>query len=287
MKIRVGCDLTYEFAAPTPVVLMLNVHPSRAADLLMPDFIRTAPLRPLTIYTDMFGNICCRLVAPAGDLRTMTDTLVMDSGLPDDIAPDAPQHAVADLPHEALMFLMGSRYCEVDKLNDIAWSLFGATPEGWARVQAIVDFVHTHIKFDYMQARVTKSAFDVFHERTGVCRDYAHLAVAFCRCMNIPARYATGYLGDIGVPFDPAPMDYSAWFEVYLGGRWYTFDARHNAPRIGRIVIARGRDAADVAITTSFGWHRLKNFAVWTDEVIAETVVPTAPELAALEPMVA
>ena len=287
MKIRVGCDLTYEFAAPTPVVLMLNVHPSRAADLLMPDLVRVAPLRPLTIYSDMFGNTCCRLVAPAGDLRIMTDTLVLDSGLPDDVAPGAPQHAVGDLPHDALMFLMGSRYCEVDKLNDIAWSLFGSTPEGWARVQAIVDFVHAHIKFDYMQARVTKSAFDVFHERTGVCRDYAHLAVAFCRCMNIPARYATGYLGDIGVPFDPAPMDYSAWFEVYLGGRWYTFDARHNTPRIGRIVIARGRDAADVAITTSFGWHRLKNFTVWTDEVIEETVVPTAPELAALEPMVA
>ena len=150
-----------------------------------------------------------------------------------------------------------------------------------------MEFVHRHIAFDYMQARVTKSAFDVFQERTGVCRDFAHLAVAFCRCMNIPARYATGYLGDIGVPFDPAPMDYSAWFEVYLGGRWYTFDARHNEPRIGRIVIARGRDAADVAITTSFGWHRLKNFTVWTDEITAPRVVPAAPMLPALEPMVA
>jgi len=287
MKIRVGCDLTYEFAAPTPVVLMLNVHPSRSPDVLVPDLIRVAPLRPLSSYTDMFGNICCRLVAPAGDLRIMTDTVVMDSGRPDDVAPDAKQQAVGDLPHEALMFLVGSRYCEVDKLNDVAWSLFGKTPEGWARVQAIVDFVHNRIAFDYMQARVTKSAFDVFHERTGVCRDYAHLAVAFCRCMNIPARYATGYLGDIGVPFDPAPMDYSAWFEVYLGGRWYTFDARHNQPRIGRIVLARGRDAADVAITTTFGWHRLKNFTVWTDEVTEATVVPAVSALPALEQMVA
>ena len=287
MKIRVGCDLSYEFAAPTPVVLMLNVHPSRAADVLAPDLIRVAPLRPLSIYTDMFGNTCCRLVAPAGDLRIMTDTVVMDCGLPDDVAPDAKQHAVGDLPHDALMFLLGSRYCEVDKLNEVAWSLFGRTPEGWARVQSIVDFVHNHVAFDYMQARVTKSAFDVFHERTGVCRDYAHLAVAFCRCMNIPARYATGYLGDIGVPFDPAPMDYSAWFEVYLGGRWYTFDARHNQPRIGRIVIARGRDAADVAITTTFGWHQLKNFTVWTDELTEATVVPAASARPALEQMVA
>jgi len=279
MKIRVGCDLTYECAAPTPMVLMLNVHPSRAADLLAPDLIRVAPLRPLSIYTDMFGNTCCRLVAPAGDIRIVTDTVVADSGLPDPVVPDARQHAVADLPHDALIFLMSSRYCETDLLSDFAWSMFGKTPEGWPRVQAIVDFVHRHIKFDYMQARVTRSAADVVKERVGVCRDYAHLAVTLCRCMNIPARYATGYLGDIGVPFDPAPMDYSAWFEVYLGGRWYTFDARHNAPRIGRIVIARGRDAADVAITTSFGPHRLKNFTVWTDEVTEATVVPAQPML--------
>jgi len=276
MKIRVGCDLTYECAAPTPMVLMLNVHRSRAADLLAPDLIRVAPIRPLSIYTDVFGNTCCRLIAPAGDIRIVTDTVVADSGLPDPVVPDARQHAVADLPHDALVFLVGSRYCETDRLMDFAWSTFGKTPEGWARVQAIVDFVHGHITFDYMRARVTRSAADVLDERVGVCRDYAHLAVALCRCMNIPARYATGYLGDIGVPFDPAPMDYSAWFEVYLGGRWYTFDARHNEPRIGRIVIARGRDAADVAITTSFGRHRLKNFTVWTDEV-TEASMPAMP----------
>jgi transglutaminase-like putative cysteine protease len=281
MKIRVGCDLTYEFAAPTPMMLMLNVHPTRAADLLAPDLIRVAPLRPFAIHTDTFGNICCRLVAPAGALRIVTDTIVADSGLPDPIVPDAQQHAVADLPHDALLFLLGSRYCETDKLSEIAWSLFGSTPEGWPRVQAIVDFVHDHIRFDYLQARVTKSAFDVFQERAGVCRDYAHLAVAFCRCMNIPARYATGYLGDIGVPFDPAPMDYSAWFEVYLGGRWYTFDARHNVPRIGRIVIARGRDAADVAISTTFGWNQLRNFTVWTDELAEGAAVEPLRQLVA------
>ena len=274
MKIRVGCDLTYEFASPTPTVLMLNVHPSRARDLLMPDVIRVAPLRPLSVYSDTFGNVCCRLVAPAGELRIVTDTIVHDCGLPDPVVPDAPQHAVSELPHDALIFLMGSRYCETDRLSDIAWSLFANTPEGWPRVQAIVDFVHSHIKFDYMRANAMKSAFDVYRERAGVCRDFAHLAVALCRCMNIPARYCTGYLGDIGIPLDPDPMDYSAWFEVYLGGRWYTFDARHNKPRIGRIVIARGRDAADVAIATTFGWHRLKRHIVWTDDVTEATIVP-------------
>ena len=279
MKIRVGCDLTYACAAPTPMVLMLNVHPSRAADLLAPDLIRVAPIRPLSIYTDMFGNTCCRLVAPAGDIRIVTDTLVADSGLPDPVVPEARQHAIAELPHDALIFLMASRYCETDRLSDFAWSMFGKTPQGWARVQAIVDFVHEHITFDYMRARATKSAADVVEERAGVCRDYAHLAVTLCRCMNIPARYCTGYLGDIGVPFDPAPMDYSAWFEVYLGGRWHTFDARHNVPRIGRIVIARGRDAADVAISTTFGWNRLKTFTVWTDEVTEATVMPAQPML--------
>jgi transglutaminase-like putative cysteine protease len=278
MKIRIGCDLTYACAAPTPMVLMLNVHPDRAGDLLAPDLIRVVPHRALAIYTDMFGNVCARLIAPAGDLRIMTDTIVSDTGLPDEVAPDAQQHSIAELPNDALMFLMGSRYCETDRLSDFAWGMFGKTPEGWARVQSIVDFVHRHIKFDYMQARVTRSAADVLEERVGVCRDYAHLSVALCRCMNIPARYCTGYLGDIGVPIDPAPMDYSAWFEVYLGGRWYTFDARHNEPRIGRIVIARGRDAADVAISTTFGWNQLKNFTVWTDEV-TDAVAPPAREL--------
>jgi transglutaminase-like putative cysteine protease len=206
---------------------------------------------------------------------------VRDCGLPDDVAPHARQHDVADLPHDTLLFLMASRYCETDRLMETAWSLFGSVPEGWARVQAICDFVHAHIAFDYMQARVTKSAADVYRERTGVCRDFAHLAVALCRCMNIPARYCTGYLGDIGVPPDPAPMDYSAWFEAYLDGRWYTFDARHNEPRIGRVVIARGRDAADVAISTTFGWNLLKNFTVWTDEIGETQALPAREQMVA------
>ena len=202
------------------------------------------------------------------------DFIIRDSGKPDPVALDAVQHPVEDLPDDVLLFLLGSRYCDTDKLSNIAWSLFGNTPPGWARVQAIVDFVHNHIRFDYQKADDTRTAFDGYTQREGVCRDYAHLAIALCRCMNIPARYCTGYLGDIGIPPVPYPMDFSAWFEVFLSGRWYTFDARHNTPRIGRIVMARGRDATDCALTTSFGRAPLMQFEVHTDEV--EKVEPVS-----------
>lgn len=267
MKIRIGFEITQTFLQPTPLIAMLNVHPSREKDLLTPDTVRASPAAPITIYTDGFGNICSRLVAPAGDFTLSADALVADSGEPDTVSPDAFQHEVADLPDDTLVYLLGSRYCETDRLVQIAWNLFGNTPPGWARVQAIVDYAHDRIRFGYLDARATRSAYEGHEEQVGVCRDFAHLAVALCRCMNIPARYATGYLGDIGVPIDPAPMDFSAWFEVYLSGRWHTFDARHNKPRIGRIVMARGRDAADVALTNAFGFNTLKSFRVWTDEV--------------------
>ena len=175
--------------------------------------------------------------------------------------------AVEDLPAETLNFLLASRYCETDRLSEVAWNLFGQAPMGWGRVQAICDFVHRHIVFGYEYAGATKTAWDVFNEATGVCRDYAHLAVTFCRCMNIPARYCTGYLGDIGMPPPYGPMDFAGWFEAYLGGRWHTFDARNNMPRIGRVLIAQGRDAADVPITHTFGPNTLVSFKVWTDEV--------------------
>jgi transglutaminase-like putative cysteine protease len=204
---------------------------------------------------------------PAGRTTFSTDFLINDSGLEDRAAPDAEQQAVEDLPDEVILFLLGSRYCETDKLSDLAWSLFGSGPSGWGRVQAIVTYVHERITFGYPQARATRTALDAHEEQVGVCRDFAHLAVALCRCMNIPARYCTGYLGDIGVPPVPGPMDFSAWFEVFLGGAWHTFDARHNRPRIGRILMAYGRDAADVAIATSFGSARLARFEVVTDEV--------------------
>ncbi len=272
MKIRVGFELAYEFAQSTPMLLMLNVHPSRACDLLKPDQLQVSPLVPVTRYLDAFGNICRRLTAPAGRIEIFTDAVVADSGLPDEVNPTARQHEVSDLPHDALVYLLASRYCETERLMNLAWSNFGTTPTGWARVQAICDFVHDHLRFGYSHARSTRTAMEAFVERRGVCRDFAHLAVALCRCMNIPARYCTGYLGDIGVPPEPEPMDFSAWFEVYLGGRWYTFDARHNVPRIGRIVMARGRDAADVAFSTTFGPNTLKQFTVVTDEIVSEPV---------------
>jgi transglutaminase-like putative cysteine protease len=229
----------------------------------------TSPAIPIRGYRDGFGNWCSRIVASAGRTLLSANAIVNDTGERDVVAIQAQQHAVQDLPDDALVFLLGSRYCETEKLSEIAWSLFGNTPLGWGRVQAICDYVHQHIAFGYQHARAGRTAWEAYCDRTGVCRDYAHLAVAFCRCMNIPARYCTGYLGDIGVPVSDAPMDFSAWFEVYLGGQWYTFDARNNIPRIGRVLIARGRDAADVAISTTFGPNTLSGFSVWTEEIAA------------------
>jgi transglutaminase-like putative cysteine protease len=267
MRIRVGYELVYECTQPTPMILTLNTHFSRVSDLLTPDHILTSPPIPISAYRDGFGNWCSRIIAPPGEIRVFTDTIINDSGLPDAVDPTAPQHAVEDLPEETLVFLLGSRYCETDRLSETAWALFGQTPLGWPRVKAICDFVHGHISFGYEHARATKTALEAFNERVGVCRDYTHLAVTFCRCMNIPARYCTGYLGDIGVPPSPDPMDFSAWLEAYLGGRWHTFDPRNNVPRVGRVLIAQGRDAADVPISNAFGPNVLKHFKVWTHEV--------------------
>lgn len=275
MKIRIGFDLIYDCPQPTPMILTLTVHASRVADLITPDLLVTEPAVPVTAYRDTFGNWCSRLLAPKGMLRLSTDALVHDSGLPDIVVPNARQTPVTELPDETLLFLLGSRYCETDRLTEVAWKLFGHTPPGWARVQAVCDYVHSHIVFGYEHARHTKTAWDVFHERVGVCRDYAHLAITFCRCLNIPARYCTGYLGDMGMPPPYGPMDFAGWFEVWLDGHWYTFDARNNTPRIGRVLIARGRDAADVAISNTFGPNTLKRFVVRTDEV-PESVPPWA-----------
>ena len=269
MQIRVGFEMIYECPQPTPMILNLNVHHTRVSDLIGRDDLLFSPSIPTFAYRDSFGNWCTRIVAPQGNLRIHADVVVNDSGIPDVIAPQAQQIAVPDLPEETLLFLLGSRYCETDRLSEIAWNLFGQGPTGWGRVQAICDFVHRHIKFGYEHARRTRTALEAYHDRTGVCRDYTHLAVAFCRCMNIPARYCTGYLGDIGMPPPYGTMDFAAWFEVFLDGRWYTFDARNNTPRIGRVLIARGRDAADVALSNTFGNNTLMSFRVWTDEVSA------------------
>jgi transglutaminase-like putative cysteine protease len=267
MRIRAGYELVYDCPQPTPMLLMLSVHPSRAGDLLTPHEITFDPVCDATHYRDVFNNVCTRIVAPAGRLRIASEFLVADPGTPDVLAPQAQQHPVEQLPDETLIYLLGSRYCETDRLSATAWSLFGAAPPGWARVQAICDYVHERLTFGYQFARPTKTAWEGFMEGQGVCRDFAHLAVAFCRCMNIPARYCTGYLGDIGIEAIDEPMDFSAWFEVYLSGHWHTFDARHNTPRIGRILMGRGRDASDVAIATTFGTCSLSSFRVITDEL--------------------
>ncbi|MCX7306714.1 MAG: transglutaminase family protein [Afipia sp.] len=273
MLIRVGFEISYEAVAATPMVIMMRIHPSRARDIVGEETIITEPNVRIRYYHDSFGNICGRLTAPPGGITFKLDTLVRDTGMEDAIVPEAQQMPIEQLPDEVLLYLMASRYCETDRLTDFAWAQFGNTPTGWARVQAINAWVHNHVKFGYEHARPTKSAFDVYTEKQGVCRDFAHLALTLCRCMNIPARYVTGYMGDIGIPFDPAPMDLSGWYEVYLSGKWYTFDARHNKPRIGRILMGTGRDAADVAISTTFGRMDLKKFLIVSDEVAEDATM--------------
>ena len=267
MKIHAGYEISYECPQPTPMIVTLSVYPSRVDDLITPDRLKIEPAVAVNTYHDSYGNFCHVIHAPVGRLTMSADFVIRDDGLPDAVARDAQQHALGDLPVEVLLYLLGSRYCETDRLLNIAWAQFGNVARGWPLVEAICDFVHERIAFGYEFASPMKTAWDAYHEGRGVCRDFAHLAIALCRCMNVPARYCTGYLGDIGVPKDPSPMDFSGWFEAYLGGRWYTFDARHNKPRIGRILMARGRDATDVAIVTTFGPCTLSGFKVTTEEI--------------------
>jgi transglutaminase-like putative cysteine protease len=279
MLIRFGYEIKFEFSASTPMVLLLSPHPCVQHRLLHAESVQAEPNIPTRSFIDSFGNESTRLVAPAGELRLFYNAVLHDSGAPDPVYLDARQHSVDELPDNVLPYLMDSRYCEVELLNDTAWKLFGNSLPGWHRVQAICDWVHDNVEFGYHYARSTRTALDVFNERRGVCRDFTHLAVAFCRAMNIPTRYCNGYLGDIGIPPDPSPMDFNAWFEVYLGGAWHTFDARHNVPRIGRILVSRGRDAKDAAMTTSFGLANLTGFTVWTDEVTSSELSHNVPEL--------
>lgn len=274
MLIRYGYDITVTCQQPTPMVALLTAHRDRSHDVESAEVLVTAPAIESTTYSDLFGNLCRRFVAPAGDLQLWADGTIRDTGLPDAVFADAAEIPIAALPDDCLLYLIGSRYCETDKLSQIAWDRFGAHAPGWARVQAVCDFVHGHIRFGYLDARSTRTALEAYEEKIGVCRDYAHLAIALIRCLNIPARYVNGYLGDIGVPIVD-PMDFSAWIEVYLGGRWLTFDPRNNRPRIGRIVVARGRDAADVPLINSFGPHILKSFRVWAYDLPDQTFVRT------------
>lgn len=267
MKISAGSQIVFDCSQPTPMILVLSVHPTRFNDLLTPALLEFEPPIACNTFHDSFGNFCHMITAPVGRLKISTQCVVRDSGDPDVVEIQAEQHDLAALPVKTLAYLHGSRYCETDRFTEIAWSRFGAQPKGWSLVQSICDFVHRHIRFAYEAARPTKTAWDAYVERQGVCRDFAHLAITLCRCMNVPARYCTGYLGDIGVPINPAVMDFSAWFEVYLGDRWYAFDARHNQPRIGRILMAHGRDATDAAIATCFGPAKLFSFQVFTAEL--------------------
>ena len=266
MLIRLGYEIVIECRERTPIISLLEIHPDRQPDIKRQTRVLTSPDVPTSVYQDRYGNACRRFVAPKGTFRILYDAVVEDSGQPDDVNMLAKDTPVEDLPDDVLGYLLGSRYCETDHLSELAWTLFGQMPPGWARVQAIVDYVHNRLSFGYGYARSTRTAAQAHEEQVGVCRDFAHLAITLLRCMNIPARYVNGYLGDIGVPADPAPMDFSAWVEVYLDGKWYTFDPRHNTPRIGRVVLARGRDATDVPLLHSFGPHQLDLFKVWTYE---------------------
>jgi transglutaminase-like putative cysteine protease len=270
MMLRLGYDIRFEIPSAVAMVALLNVHPSRVADLRAPDELRVEPATQVESFIDSFGNRCTRFVAPQGTLRLSNSTLLEDPGFADQVNYDAHELPVQELPTHLLGYLLNSRYCEVDRFATIASELFGGIAPGWARVQAICDWVHSKVNFGYQYARPTKTALDVFAERSGVCRDFQHLAVTLCRALHIPARYATGYLCDIRVPAAPSPMDFSAWFEVYLEDRWWTFDARYNCPRFGRVLMATGRDASDVAITTSFGMANLTHFSVISEELIQE-----------------
>jgi transglutaminase-like putative cysteine protease len=266
MLIRAGYDINFTTTQRVPMLANLSVHASRNKDLRTAQRIFTQPDVPLYDYIDSFGNICTRLTIPKGGIAISCGFVIEDPFEPDLVVPDARQLPLEQLPDDVLLFLLGSRYCETDRLSELAWEMFGGARPGWALVQTIVTYVHERIRFDYMTARPTKTAWDVHQEQVGVCRDYAHLAIALCRCMNIPARYCTGYMGDMDLPALVGDMDFSAWFEAYLAGHWYTFDARHNRPRRGRILMARGRDAADAALTNAFGPATLSRFDVYTDE---------------------
>ena len=267
MKIRAGYEISYDSPKPTPMILQLSVHPSRVPNLLSWDRVLLNPPILANTYHDVFGNFCHVIRAPTGRLILSTNFLMEDSGEPDAVNLQAKQHALEELPVDTLLFLLGSRYCETDRFTELAWSTFGKVPKGWRLVQTICDYVHDRIKFGYEFASPTKTAWDGHAQRQGVCRDFAHLAIALCRCMNIPARYCTGYLSDVGTPPPFAVGDFAAWFEAWIGGRWHTFDPRNNVPRVGRVLMARGRDAIDVAIATTFGPNTLVSFKVQTEEM--------------------
>ena len=267
MRIRVGCEFLFDAAVPVPTVVLVRARQDGGV-MVEREMWHVQPNASFSDLVDMYGNHARRVVIGAGKASLRYDAEVTTSAALDEVSPVAVQHRVEDLPGEILIYTLASRYCLSDVLSDAAVNLFGTTPLGWERVQAVCDWVHDNVRFDYAATRPDATSIDVFEARVGVCRDFAHLAISFCRALNIPARYVFGYLPDIGVAPLPEPMDFCAWMEVYLGGRWWTFDPRNNASRIGRVVIARGRDAMDVAMVTSYGKLLLEQMTVWADEII-------------------
>lgn len=267
MLIRIGHEITIEAEQDTPLICLVTPHVARHGDFTGPELVQTDPHVPVHSYFDLYGNICRRMIAPAGRFTLRGDVTLHDSGQQDPADEAAAEWPVEALPDDVLLYLNGSRYVETDLLSQEAWDLFGNVDPGWNRVSHVVDYAHRRLRFDYQQACATRTAADANRERVGVCRDFAHLALGFLRALNIPARYVNGYVGDIGVPPVPDPMDFAAWIEVFLGGRWWTFDPRNNQRRIGRVVVARGRDATDVPLLNSFGQHRLEEFTVWCHPV--------------------
>ncbi len=265
-QVRVGCEFRYTAEVETAAVFQVQPLTTGPATLLRQSW-HTQPTLSRRAYTDLYGNDCERLTLPVGDTVLRYDALALVSDAVDEVDFTAAQTPAALLPDDTLLYTLGSRYCLPDVLGDEAWRLFGNEKPGYGRVQAICDFVHAHLRFDYGSAAPTSTAADVYAAGCGVCRDYAHLAITFCRALSIPARYVFGYLPDIDVPPVPEPMDFAAWMEVYLGGRWWTFDPRNNAARKGRVLIGRGRDALDVAMVTTYGGPLLVGMEVWAEEV--------------------
>jgi transglutaminase-like putative cysteine protease len=264
IKLRVGCEFIYDVSAPTPATVQVRPR-SDARHQLITETWTTTPSLPIDEYVDFYGNPVKRLVMPEGELGLRYDAVY---SVPDEPDPDGSGLAhppLEQIPGELLHFTLPSRYCLSDELMGTAWELFGQSEPGWARVQAICDWVHDNLQFQYGTSSPLTTAVDVFKARKGVCRDFAHLAVTFCRAMNIPARYVFGYLPDIYVPLPPEPMDFAAWMEVWLGDRWWTFDPRNNARRVGRVLIGRGRDALDVAMLTTYGPAAFRSMTVWAD----------------------
>ncbi len=272
MQVKIGCEMVYQTAHDTPLVLLIRPRPQYHHKLIK-ETTRLTPAVPLHDFVDSFGNHQWRLTAPSGELRIHYDALAEVLPDPDPVLMDLPGVLIQNVPDEALQFLLPSRHCPSDLVINDAWNLFGQTTPGWPRVQAVCDWLHTNIRYA-KGSNSSTTGFDAYKAGQGVCRDFAHLGVMFCRALSIPARYVCGYLPDIGVEPDPTPMDFHAYFEAFVGGEWHTFDARHNIPRTGRILIGQGRDAVDVALATSYGDAQLVNIRVWADEVIEERTGP-------------